>query len=146
MASKRTFTIHQAKRLVNRIQENKLKRSIEIVLLDIEKAFNYVWHQGLLFKMVSTIFYSTNKKLFKRQKFLSIPERWIFFDSTNTSRSFSRTSCHQLFSQYLSPILRYSKIMKKHNMQMIAGKSSNVIISQMKRAIYSAKITSINGK
>ena len=45
-------TIHQAKRLVNIIQENKLKRrSTGIVLLDIEKAFDSVWHQGLLFKM-----------------------------------------------------------------------------------------------
>ena len=45
-------TVHQIKRLVNIINENKVKkRSTGMVLLDIEKAFDSVWHDGLIFKL-----------------------------------------------------------------------------------------------
>ncbi len=45
-------TVHQIKRLVNIINDNKIKRkSTGMVLLDIEKAFDSVWHDGLIFKL-----------------------------------------------------------------------------------------------
>lgn len=45
-------TVHQIKRIVNMIKENKkCKRSTGMVLIDIEKAFDSVWHDGLIFKL-----------------------------------------------------------------------------------------------
>lgn len=45
-------TVHQVKRLLNIINDNKTKRrSTGMVLLDIEKAFDSVWHGGLIYKL-----------------------------------------------------------------------------------------------
>lgn len=45
-------TVHQIKRIVNIIKQNKeCRRSTGIILLDIEKAFDSVWHNGLLYKL-----------------------------------------------------------------------------------------------
>ena len=45
-------TIHQVKRIVNLITKNKSERkSTGVVLLDIEKAFDSVWHDGLIYKL-----------------------------------------------------------------------------------------------
>jgi len=47
-------TTHQVKRVVNFIKSNKRKRkSTGLILLDIEKAFDSVWHDGLIFKLNS---------------------------------------------------------------------------------------------
>ena len=46
-------TNHQVKRLAQTIKVNiNNKRSIGVVLLDVEKAFDCVWHEGLLFKFI----------------------------------------------------------------------------------------------
>lgn len=45
-------TVHQIKRVVNMIEHNKhARRSTGVILLDIEKAFDTVWHDGLVYKM-----------------------------------------------------------------------------------------------
>lgn len=45
-------TTHQVCRIKNIIDQNKsAKRSTGMVLLDIEKAFDSIWHDGLLYKM-----------------------------------------------------------------------------------------------
>lgn len=45
-------TTHQIKRVVNLVKCNKRKRrSTGMVLLDIEKAFDTVWHNGLVYKL-----------------------------------------------------------------------------------------------
>ena len=45
-------TVHQIKRIVGIIKRNKRNRkSTGMVLLDIEKAFDSVWHNGLLYKL-----------------------------------------------------------------------------------------------
>lgn len=45
-------TIHQVKRLTNIIKKNKRQRlSTGIILLDVEKAFDSIWHDGLIFKL-----------------------------------------------------------------------------------------------
>ena len=44
-------TVHQVKRIVNFISNNKsTQKSTGIVVLDVEKAFDSIWHNGLIFK------------------------------------------------------------------------------------------------
>lgn len=46
-------TIHQAMRLKKYIISNKInKKSTGLILLDIEKAFDSIWHDGLIFKLI----------------------------------------------------------------------------------------------
>lgn len=50
-------TCHQLQRVVNTIKSNKESRhSTAIALLDIEKAFDSVWHEGLIYKMIEAKF------------------------------------------------------------------------------------------
>lgn len=47
-------TVHQISRIKNKILSNKRrKKSTGLVLLDIEKAFDTVWHNGVIFKMMT---------------------------------------------------------------------------------------------
>lgn len=46
-------TVHQIRRITNIIHANKHQRhSTGLILLDIEKAFDTVWHNGLIFKLI----------------------------------------------------------------------------------------------
>lgn len=45
-------TTHQVKRVVNLVKMNKrMRKSTGLILLDIEKAFDSVWHNGLIYKL-----------------------------------------------------------------------------------------------
>ena len=61
-------TVHQVKRIVNFISNNKSTRKrTGLVLLDVEKAFDSIWHNGLIFKLNKfgyPIYFS--KKFFER--------------------------------------------------------------------------------
>lgn len=47
-------TTHQVKRIVNHVKQNlAVQKSTGLVLLDIEKAFDSVWHNGLIFKLIN---------------------------------------------------------------------------------------------
>lgn len=46
-------TVHQVKRIQNYITRNKIiKNSTGVVLLDIAKAFDSIWHDGLIYKLI----------------------------------------------------------------------------------------------
>ena len=50
-------TTHQLNRLANTITSNRnIKKSTGLVTLDLEKAFDTVWHDGLIFKLISNNF------------------------------------------------------------------------------------------
>lgn len=52
----RTFhsTSHQVKRICNHVKRNRAQsKSTGMVLLDIEKAFDSVWHKGIIYKMLT---------------------------------------------------------------------------------------------
>jgi hypothetical protein len=45
-------TIHQVKRITNIVKANKrCRQSTGMILMDIEKAFDSIWHNGLIFKL-----------------------------------------------------------------------------------------------
>ena len=52
-----TSTIHQLTRLTNHIHDGFRSRKVTVAtFLDVERAFDRVWHQGLLFKLISLNF------------------------------------------------------------------------------------------
>lgn len=62
----RHSTTHQVKRVCNFVQNSfACKKSTALVLLDIEKAFDTVWHNGLIFKLIKLGFPSHLIKIIK---------------------------------------------------------------------------------
>lgn len=50
---KQHSAVHQINRIVNIIKSNKRKKkSTGMIILDVEKAFDTVWHNGLLYKLI----------------------------------------------------------------------------------------------
>lgn len=59
---KQHSTTLQTLRIVNKIQNNKRRKSTGMILLDIEKAFDTVWHEGLIYKLKN---YNINSHIIK---------------------------------------------------------------------------------
>lgn len=76
-------TVHQISRIKNKIESNKRnKKSTGLLLLDIEKAFDTIWHHGLIFKLITA---NTPKYLCKI--IADFLENRTFRVSVNTSYS-----------------------------------------------------------
>lgn len=57
-------TVHQTLRIKNFIQSNKRhKKSTGMILLDVEKAFDSIWHDGLIYKLIKMKFPSYLTKM-----------------------------------------------------------------------------------
>ena len=53
LANEQFGAVHQINRITNRIKYNKcVKQSTGLILLDVEKAFDTVWHNGLIYKLM----------------------------------------------------------------------------------------------
>lgn len=142
-------TIHQLKRVINMILANKRrKRSTGAVFLDIEKAFDSVWHNGLIYKMNKFTFPVYLQKIIK--SFLS--ERTFVVEVGDHVSSVRKIPAGVPQGSVLSPLL-YSiftsdfKIPSKHSVAFYAddsafissGKLSNTIVKNMEKAIISAQ-------
>lgn len=54
---KKRSTTHQLSNLISHVKEKlKAKMSTGVIMLDVEKAFDRVWHEGLLYKMIKLKF------------------------------------------------------------------------------------------
>lgn len=142
-------TIHQVKRLVNIITTNKnYRKSTGIVFLDIEKAFDSIWHNGIIFKLNKFGYPIYLQKIIK--SFLS--ERY-FVVNVDTEKSTKRPIPAGVpQGSILSPTLYsiYTSDFKALRNQTAAfyaddtalitsGKLSNAIVKNMKNALIHAE-------
>lgn len=134
-------TVHQIKRVINIVEHNKAARkSTGVVLLDIEKAFDSIWHNGVVFKLNKLAYPIYLQKLI--QNFLR--NRTFFVSIENSTSSLRNIPAGLPQGSILSPIL-YSiytsdiKIKRNHDAAFYAddsailcsGKLSNAIIKQL---------------
>lgn len=138
-------TIHQLKRVLKLITDNKVERkSTGVVLLDIEKAFDTVWHNGLVYKLNEFNFPIFIQKMIK--SFLEKRSFFVYVDGQKSSMRTINAGVPQ--GAILSPIL-YSiftsdfKIGKEQSVAFYAddsalissGKVSNAIVKNMKKGL-----------
>lgn len=142
-------TTHQIKRIVNIIDRNKQNRhSTGIVLLDIEKAFDSIWHHGLIYKLHTFRYPIYIQKIIKH--FLCCRSFVVNVENQFSSERSIPAGLPQ--GSVLSPTL-YSiftadiKILKNHEAAFYAddsafissGKLSNAIIKKMENALKSTE-------
>lgn len=78
-------TVHQIRRITNIVNKNKMiRKSTGIVLLDIEKAFDSVWHNGLIFKLNKSNVPKYIVKLIK--SFVSDRKFFVFINGTASTK------------------------------------------------------------
>lgn len=148
-------TVHQIKRVVNIIEANKQqRRSTGIVLLDIEKAFDSIWHDGLIFKLNSFGYPMYIQKLIK--SFLA--ERTFVVSILNSFSSTKSIPAGLPQGSVLSPtlyaIFTSDYFARNHETAFYAddsalicsGKVYNAIVKKMKKALRLAVNISINGR
>lgn len=136
-------TTHQIKRIVNLIRLNKSQRkSTGIIFLDVEKAFDTIWHKGLVYKLKNFGYPMYILKIVK--SFLENRKFVVEIDATHSSPRNILAGVPQ--GSVLSPIL-YSiytsdyKLPRNSTLALYAddtalvscGKVSNAIIKNMKK-------------
>lgn len=142
-------TVHQIKRIEKMVQANKISRkSTGVILLDIEKAFDSVWHNGIIFKLNEFKFPIYLQKIIR-----SFLEKRCFSVHIHDGISTLREICAGVpQGSVLSPTL-YSiftsdfKSLKEQSVAFYAddsaiitnGKVSNAIVKRMKKALVSAQ-------
>lgn len=138
-------TIHQVKRIVNMISNNKNQRkSTGVVFLDIEKAFDSIWHNGVIFKLNKFGYPIYLQKIVK--SFLT--ERYFEVNIDNEISSQRKVPAGVPQGSVLSPTLYaiYTSDFKTQRNQsaafyaddtaiIINGKVSNAIVKNMKKAL-----------
>lgn len=92
---KQCSTVHQLSRITNFISNNfNIKTSTAMALLDIEKAFDTVWHRGLILKLyklnLPTYIIKNNRKLSHRQELSCINRERHIQKTTDSSRRSAR--------------------------------------------------------
>lgn len=142
---KQHSTTHQVKRIVNIIDSNKRQRkSTGIVFLDIEKAFDSIWHNGLIFKLQKFGYPIYLQKIIK--SFLSKRTFIVHIDDAQSSPGNIPAGVPQgsvlspiLYSIYTSDFktLQYetAALYADDTALMVTGKVSNAIIKKMKKSI-----------
>lgn len=141
-------TTHQVKRVVKMIRQNKQRRhSTGILFIDIEKAFDSIWHKGLLYKLNKMKFPLYLIKLVN--DFLT--ERGFTVDVEGQQSSIKTIPAGVPQGSVLSPLLYslYTSDIRPSRESDIAfyaddsaficqGKVSNAIVGRMQRALNSA--------
>ena len=141
--------IHQVKRVINIIKNNKERRkSTGILFLDLQKAFDTIWHDGLVSKMHKFQFPQYLIHIIKN--FISERSFRVRCGNRLSSSRFLPAGLPQ--GSVLSPVLfnvyiADFKLVKNINFAQYAddsavileGKSSNKIIKNMRLALLSAK-------
>lgn len=142
-------TVHQLRRVVKIIDSNKRNRhSTGIVFLDIEKAFDSIWHDGLLYKLNTFGYPIYLQKLIK--SFLSERNFVVSVDNCHSSTRNILAGLPQ--GSVLSPTL-YSiftsdfVVLKNQDAAFYAddsalicnGKVSNAIIKRLQKSLNSAQ-------
>lgn len=138
-------TVHQIKRMTNYIKTNKRQRlSTGIILLDIEKAFDSIWHNGLIYKLKKygfPIYIVRIIKSFLTDRTFKV----VINNSTSVSRNISAgvpqgaVLSPTLYSLYIadfvpkmgSEIALYADDMAI----MVKGKISNAIVNKLKKSL-----------
>lgn len=138
-------TVHQIKRVYNIINNNKQKRrSTGAIILDIEKAFDSVWHDGLVYKLHLYDYPLYLQKIIK--SFLTNRSFFVKVESDHSTERYMPAGLPQ--GSILSPILYSiftSDVPAKSNYEyafyaddtaiICSGKSSNVIVRKMEESL-----------
>lgn len=138
-------TVHQIKRVTNIIKKNKIeKKSTGMVLLDIEKAFDSIWHDGLVYKLAvnNTPIYLTKliRSFLQNRKF-----RVILNNQESTTRNIiagvpqGSVLSPTLFSIYIADFKKTKNLetafYADDSINIISGKNSNAIIKKLNTSL-----------
>lgn len=138
-------TVHQVKRITNMIQRNKRQRlSTGIVLMDIEKAFDSIWHNGLIHKIKTYGFPIYIVKII--QSFLSERSFKVVINNTTSSARNIPAGVPQgavlsptLYSLYVADFVPRRgtdiALYADDTAMIVRGKLSNVILHKLKKSV-----------
>lgn len=143
-------TTHQAMRIKRFIQTNKQnKKSTGIVLLDIEKAFDSVWHNGLIYKLIKMqfpTFLIRMIKAFIQDRQFAVHVNNVTSNRINIPAGLAQGTCISpiLYALYIADFPTINKIetalYADDTALYTAAKQSNTIIKRLNEALQSIQI------